>query len=95
MIRQLPVETQTLTLMETIMKKIILTLAAVAAFSGAALAERSSETGDRADYGQTQPMTYTGGAALENTTPSGDWMSGRYGATRDPAELRRWDEKND
>jgi hypothetical protein len=81
--------------METIMKKFILTLAAVAALSSAALAERSSETGDRSDYVQTQTNDYTGGAALQNNTPSGDWMNGRYGATRDPAELRRWDEKND
>jgi nucleoside-specific outer membrane channel protein Tsx len=81
--------------METIMKKIILALAAVAALSSAALAERSSETGDRSDYVQTQTNDYTGGgAALQSLGSSNDWLSGDYGVTRDPAELRRWDEKN-
>jgi hypothetical protein len=79
---------------ETIMKKIILTLAAVAALSGAALAERSSETGDRVDYVQTQ-MNHTGGsAALKANAPSGTFLTGDYGVTRDPAEVRRWAEKN-
>jgi hypothetical protein len=78
------------------MKKIIIALAAVAALSAPALAERSSETGDRSDYVQTQDATSnaSGAAALQNEAVTDEYVSGRYGVTRDPAEVRRWDEKN-
>jgi hypothetical protein len=76
------------------MKKIALSLIALAAVSTAALADRSQDLRDI--------DTYMGKFANEATSfeklsiPADEWkiLYGRYGTTKDPMELRRWDEKN-
>jgi hypothetical protein len=87
------------------MKKIIISLAALAAVSTAALAERSydlrdspeargtfSTPADRALDGNINVNTLQ---SLDDTDNGGATiLFGKYGTTTDPAELRRWDEKN-
>ncbi len=76
------------------MKKIALSLIALAAVSTAALADRSQDLRDI--------DTYMGKFADESVSfeklsiPASEWqiLYGRYGTTKDPMELRRWDEKN-
>jgi hypothetical protein len=83
------------------MKKIIVSLAALAAISTAALAERSYDLRDSAEA-RGSFAVYDGSAvatvdinALQTTDVASDVvLFGKYGNTTDAAELRRWDEKN-
>jgi hypothetical protein len=73
------------------MKKISVSLIALAALSGVAFAERTERDDNivkSTDEVQVQGFEATPSGA------DGELLFGKYGATRDPAEIRRWDEKN-
>lgn len=90
------------------MKKIIIGVIALSAFSGAALAagNRNNELHESDTYfGKYSESTAISSStasdldanaiAVSGTVASeGEWLFGRLGITRDPAEIRRWDEKN-
>ena len=83
------------------MKKIIVSLAALAAISTAALAERSYDLRDSAEaqgsftvYGGTDALSADVNALQSVDSVSGTVLFGKYGIASDAAELRRWDEKN-
>ncbi len=83
------------------MKKIIFSLAALAALSTAALAERNYDLRDsqEAQGSFTVPGDNIGAEVAVNALNSIDVASnevlfGKYGIATDADELRRWDEKN-
>jgi hypothetical protein len=81
------------------MNKILLSLAALTAISGAALAERSYDLRDSdtytGKYSSMQIQDQVDVNALASDAPvSTNIFYGKYGSTMDPTEARRWDEKN-
>jgi hypothetical protein len=85
--------------MEINMKRISLTLAALAAFSGIAIAQNfdgDDQAPYRFDDGPSESSAQTTNT-LESidSAPSGEWFNGKYGLTQDPDDIRRWDEKGD
>jgi hypothetical protein len=90
--------------MEPKMKKTLISLAALAALSGAALAERSYDLRDSPEsrgtfsvggYSDTNVDSVNSLEALQQGDESNTrTYFGKYGSTTDPMEARRWDEKN-
>lgn len=79
------------------MKTYMISLAALAAFSGSAVAQFSgnNQAPYSFDTGPAKQQAVTLDAnPLESVDPVIKWYSGRYGMTNDPEELRRWSEKN-
>lgn len=80
------------------MKKFIIAAAALAAVSSAAFAERSDDLRDSDTYfGKYARNTAVAASATDSQALAiqGDtWLFGPFGPTKDPLELRRWDEKN-
>jgi hypothetical protein len=83
------------------MKKIIISLAALAAISTAALAERNYDLRDSAEaqgsftvHGDSAVLNSDINALQSVDVASGTVLFGKYGIAKDAAELRRWDEKN-
>ena len=77
------------------MKKITLSLIALAAVSTAALADRSYDLRDSDTY--MGKFKNEQALSIESLAiPADEWtiFYGRYGSTKDQMELRRWDEKN-
>jgi hypothetical protein len=80
------------------MKKFIVAAVAFAAFAPAALAERSYDLRDSDTYFGKYSNThgavdsFAGSQALAIAGDS--YLQGRFGLTKDPLEVRRWDEKN-
>jgi hypothetical protein len=80
------------------MKKITLSLIALAAISSAAFAERSYDLRDSAEARGTigEYSDHAMNVNALSATDDGKTIRyfGKYGFTNDQMELRRWDEKN-
>jgi hypothetical protein len=85
------------------MKKFVLSLAALAAVSTAALAERNYDLRDSAEArgsftvpGDVEARNSDASINALQSDTSGETVIyfGKYGSTTDPLEARRWDEKN-
>jgi hypothetical protein len=80
------------------MIKYILAAAAIVAASSFAQAERNYDLRDSdtyvGKYSQSLPMAATA-TEVQPLAAEGDaWLTGLYGLSKDPMEIRRWDEKN-
>jgi H2-forming N5,N10-methylenetetrahydromethanopterin dehydrogenase-like enzyme len=81
------------------MKTILLTLATITALSSAASAERTYDLRDSdtyvGSYSNMQIQDQVDVKALaDDAATNTQVFFGKYGTTMDPAEARRWDEKN-
>jgi hypothetical protein len=77
------------------MKKIALSLIALAAVSTAALAERNYDLRDADTYmGKFSAQSVSDESAAAIAASNWTIFYGRYGSTTDADEARRWDEKN-
>ena len=78
------------------MKKIVISLFALAAVSGSALAERNYDLRDVQPFkgGVVQSDVRALGVVDADAAEGKVVYHGRYGTTTDPLEVRRWDEKN-
>lgn len=83
------------------MNKFIIAVAALAAASSTAFAARSYDLRDSDTYFGKYSQSAPAGATAVSVSDSqalaidGDtWLLGRYGLTKNPQDVRRWDEKN-
>ncbi len=90
------------------MRNLILTFAALGAMTTASFADNTFAGNNQAPYRIGQPDVTSDVVPLkikmkhplavitdDSVLPSNNgWYTGRYGLTKDPSDIRRWDEKN-
>jgi uncharacterized membrane protein len=80
------------------MKNLSLAFVLLAALSAPSVARNSACADYRICDNQASSNENVDAAPLATTNAdqeNGEWVSGRYGMTKDAKELRRWDEQND
>jgi hypothetical protein len=83
---------------ETKMNKFIIAASALVALSAPAFAERSYDLRDSdtyfGKYSQNAAVAVSATESQPLAIEGDSWLQSRFGLTKDPQDVRRWDEKN-